>query len=182
MSRCGKCGWYPEAWDGREITERIRTCRHDWNAEPSLRLLVVDFGESCAVYVEKKDSEDAITFSPPSPIVGVYSLEEEGELHSIPESFDYIRKSIDSHFTESDRPVPRIEKNEKGFGLFTHNACNWFLQKEHYNAFNELARAAGAPRDLPIYEPRGTWTQVLGGIGKDAFNDVADIAIWIYER
>lgn len=149
-------------------------------SEPSLSLLVIDAGECCFVQIKHGRADFKLM---PDEIGGLgYRL--------IPHPFPELRAAIDAHFAES-KPLPRIEYNHTvgegddkyiAYKFYGSNSREGFVIDKDIDVFNALARQVGATKDLEIYEPKGTWTQAFGGIGKDAFNDVADIALWIYER
>lgn len=137
--------------------------------EPKLNLLVVDFGNRCAVRVEKG--------SIPASVIRYddadWTINEE-EMQATFYMFGELRAAIDAHFAEN-KPVPRIERDEIGrHNLWYYDGIKAFrcnLGVLEMAAVNELARSVGATVDLPIYKPKGKWTQLAS----------APLSIWRYE-
>lgn len=209
-NKCPQCG-LPEHESGACPYARPKGEKYDYVeavlipvAEPSLSLLVVDFGDGCIIKCEQGDFNqiDAaallVTGSTCMDNVAITSY-----------SFLELQKSIDAHFAE-DKPLPRLEyshtsgERDDEYVMYTFHGSNnrdGYLLDADLAVINELARQAGATRDLPIYEPKGKWVQLcpvpphIGHYPEHSesayiatlnfikeFNEKMPVMIWRYER
>jgi len=138
-----------------------------------LQLLVVDFGDSCAIKVEK-----GVFVGGRIPDNGIWGCRvKEGSSILCPHPFTNLRKCLDA--MDSKPPVPRIEQDgSKRHRLFTEtNEIGFLIWQCDLDALSELA---GHP--LPIYEPRpGEWTDLLPGFTVDIGWELP-VKIWRYTR
>lgn len=134
--------------------------------EPSLSLLVCDFGESCCIKAEKGEWQLNTEQHPSHPWVL------EGDAYVYPVPFADLRQAIEQ------RPVPRIERDEytsKTYRLYAGSEARGF-EKLYQTDIDALSELAGKP--LPIWKG-GTWEEV-GHIDYYGRNN-ADLRVWRYK-
>jgi len=162
--------------------------------ESELSLLIIDFGDSCVVKVEKGDVGNI------GVCLGVLF---QGDYCLIHSSFTEVRAAIDA--LDGEKPVPRIERNNIGaldrYLCYGGAAAPYPINGIAYDA---LCKLAGHP--IPIYEPKaGKWEQlfvlssdvdfvhahkVLETVGMKSFietygersQDLPQIKVWRYTK
>ena len=142
-------------------------------SQPSLSLLIVDFGDACIVRVEKNANGVA-------PLAQEVCSRNEGSLSWVDAPFAGVRAELDH------RPVPRIErvaedKRESDLHRYNFVQTNDKIRRLSSAAYDDLAAIFGKPAQ--VYEDAGTWTRLpstAGYIG-DPLEGLG-IAIWRYTR
>lgn len=144
---CGKCNYpYPP--------QATTWCSHHKPrlAEPSLSLLVIDLGDSCAVKVERGYLPDNLTFGTTMLTNSVGSSN--SILLRVP--FDLVKYVLDAINLDDEPPVPRIERLEDGMVRVVGRDVSSDVPYSVLNTFRALTG-----EHLPIYKGKqGKWTEL----------------------
>lgn len=130
---------------------------------PSLSLLVVDFGDAVCLKVEHSDRTRWLelgTMKDKRVGLGDGTAPHLNAkiFHILFEPFDKIRSAIDA-LGEDEKPRNRLEHRGNDTIMFYYNGCSTYITQSQYDALCEIAG-----KDLPIYQPRGQWTQLPGEV------------------
>jgi len=157
----GRGKWKPVPTGGTVAEAMERERKKQMETETSLQLLVIDFGDSCVVKVEKGEwHRDAVCKYQGSTTI------------TLP--LERLREELDG-----EKPVPRIEPPTNGnYTLHVGNVVKPYTYELAFEVINALSKLAGTP--LPIYEPTGKWEEV-GHIDDDVYRNT-DLRVWRYTR
>lgn len=183
VANCPQCG--EKCWQSTDKPDSDISLSPE--TDRTMRLLFIDFGERCVIKIENSVYPDVqqllkgFNVKWPRRTIDPFVIEH---------SFDDVRKQIDASTEPPVQKYPCIFPDTKSgnylVGMQPDKRITPHIDKIHpstLDALNQLARQAGATRDLDVYDPyspSSSWTQLLGSQLLSGFDSPCQI--WRYVK